>query len=831
MNKRNFVFSILLFLFFSISLFSKANFVVRFMNPSASILKEINNEKYDIAAYKPNEFLDIVVTETEYQKLIRLGYDPEITQTEEQLKNNLGDVRDLEGYRNYSEFLSELQQIEADYPDICKLYDVGESWGKIYADDGNSYYDDYYHEVWALKVSDNVLIEEDEPAVYYMGEHHAREPISLEVAMAVLNHILENYGTDPTITDNVNNTQIWFVPLVNPNGHKIVTDEYDLWWRKNIRDNNENGQFDNYNDHGPDGVDPNRNYGFQWGNTGASNDWNSQVYHGPEAFSEPEVQAMRELMESHHFVTGISYHSYSELVLFPFGYADGVIAPDHDALEELAVEMAEAIPAQYGGGHYTPAEAWQLYSCMGTTDDYAYGVHGIFSFTVELATEFIPPANQVEGICEDNIEAAMILLDRVNHSTLTGHITSSITCEPLVAEIFIEGIDDSGVEKFPYQSDEDFGRYYRLLQNGNYNVTFSKYGYIPQYFSNVNINDAEQTILNTELQPIESIVEFSGIILDEDSSEPIENAAITFLDAPLEPAYTDEYGEYYFPEVYIGIYNILISADGYMSIFDEIILTEETNEMNYLMQPSQAESFEAGEFSADWSFGGDQDWYIDSDFAYDGLFSARSGSIGSWDNSFLSISLEITEASEISFFRKVSSEEGYDFLKFFIDGVVQEEWAGESDWIQEFFAVSAGDHTFTWSYEKDGYVDDGYDCGWIDYVIFPPTDNSSADEELVLSKTELYGNYPNPFNSSTTISFSCHRDAENTEINIYNIKGQKVKTLDCINHVDAKATRSLYSKTWNGKDDNDKPVSSGIYFYKLKSGGKFTSTKKMILMK
>jgi len=826
MKERNFIFMILLFLFLSISLFSKANFVVRFTNPSTSTLKEISNENYDIAAYKPNEFLDIVVTQAEYQQLLRKGYDLEITQTEEQVKENLGDVRDLEGYRNYAEVLAELEQIEADNPDICKLYDIGESWGKIYSDEGNSYYDEYNHEIWALKVSDNVLVEEDEPSVYYMGTHHAREPISLEVSMAVLNHILENYGSDAEITENVDNTQIWFIPLVNPNGHKIVTDEYDVWWRKNIRDNNENGQFDNYGDSGPDGVDPNRNYGFQWGNTGASNDWDSQVYHGPEAFSEPETQAMRYLMEAHHFVAGISYHSHGELVLFPFGYADGVNSPDHDAQEELAVQMANAIPGQYSG-NYTPTEAWDLYPAMGTTCDYAYGVHGIFSHTIELANEFIPPSNQVEGICEDNIEAAMILLDRVSHSTLTGHISSSITREPIVAEILIEGIDDTGVEKFPYQSDEEFGRYYRLLQNGNYNITFSKYGYIPEFFSNVNINDTEQTILDAELQPIETIVEFSGIILDEDTEEPIENATVTFLDAPLEPAYTDENGEYYFPEVYIGIYNILISADGYMSIFDEIILTEETNEINYLMQPSQAESFESGEFSADWSSSGDADWFIDSDFAYDGLYSARSGSIGSWDDTFLSISLDITEASEISFFRKVSSEEGYDFLKFFIDGVVQQEYSGESEWIQESFAVSVGEHTFTWSYEKDGYVDDGYDCGWIDYVIFPPNDNSSAEEDFILSKIELYGNYPNPFKSSTTISFTTTESTENTEILIYNLKGQKVKTISNL-QIDKSSNQQI---TWNGKDDNNKPVSSGIYFCKLKSGGKFTSTKKMILMK
>ena len=490
--KNKVLFLVFVVLIISI-LHSESKFVVRIENPTRSEINKFLDGKYDIAAFKPNDFLDLVVTKKEYEKIRQKGYKTVIIQTEEQLKNNLSNERELTEYRNYNELLSELQQLETANPSICKLYDIGETWGKAYSDEGNSIYDDYHHEVWALKVSDNVLIEEDEPSVYYMGAHHAREPISTEVTMTVLEHIITNYGTDPTITDNVNNSQIWFIPLVNPNGHKLVIDEYDVWWRKNICDNNENGSIDSY-----DGVDPNRNYGWEWGPVGTSDSWSSEVYHGPEAWSEPENQGIKQLLESHHFVTGISYHSYSELVLFPFGYNDGVIAPDHDALEELAVEMALTIPAE-GGGYYTPQECWQLYACMGTTDDHSYGEHGIFAFTIELGTQFIPAANEIEGICDDNIQAAMILLDRVNHSTLTGHITDLETGLPVVAEIYIEGIDNTGVFRNPYKSDESFGRYYRLLQPGTYDVTFSAEGYFSQTFEDVGISGTSVTELDIAL--------------------------------------------------------------------------------------------------------------------------------------------------------------------------------------------------------------------------------------------------------------------------------------------------------------------------------------------
>ena len=196
--------------FFGLYGFSQERIVVRFENPTKEILKQYSPENYDVAAYKPGSFLDIVTNQEGFNKIKELGFDVKIVQTEAQLSANL--KTDLNGYRSYDELLTELQQIEFENPGICKLYDIGDSRGKEYSNAGNSNYDDYNQEVWALKVSDNVETEEDEPCVYFFGEHHAREPISLEVAMYVLNHIVDNYQNDPTITDQVNNTQIWFVP-------------------------------------------------------------------------------------------------------------------------------------------------------------------------------------------------------------------------------------------------------------------------------------------------------------------------------------------------------------------------------------------------------------------------------------------------------------------------------------------------------------------------------------------------------------------------------------------------------------------------------------------
>ena len=487
-------------------------------------------------------FLMLYVTDDEYNLLSSQGYKLTITQTEKQLQENLKAATDLPGYRSYSSLLTELQNIEAAHPTICKLYDIGDSRGKEYTAPA---YDLYKHDIWALKVSDNVATEEDEPCIFYMGNHHAREPISLEVAMYILNHIVNNYGTDPDITASVNNKQIWFVPLVNPNGHKIVWDNVDTWWRKNIRDNNNSNTI---NTGTTDGVDLNRNYSWEWGGQGTSSDPTDITYCGPLPSSEPEIVAMKNMLDTHHFVAGITYHSYSELVLFPYGYETAAFAPDHNSLEALAISMANTIPAS-GGGYYTPDKSSGLYPASGVTDDYAYGQRGIFSYCIELGTTFIPPQGDILTICQNNLQAAKILLNRVNQSTLTGLVKDANTLLPVVAEIYITGIDNTGAYREPYESDAAFGRYYRFLQNGNYTVTFSAYGYIPQTFNNVNINSVGQTILNVNLVPAQS-VSVTGVVTDLATGLPIQGATIEVMNTPVPTVTTNAAGEYTIPTYY-----------------------------------------------------------------------------------------------------------------------------------------------------------------------------------------------------------------------------------------------------------------------------------------
>lgn len=715
---------LLLTLFVSLTLSAQQKVIVRFNQPDQQTLKTFTKPGNDVAAYKPGSYLDIVIPEREFGKLVSQGYDVQIIKTESEMAANLGNVDDIDGYRTYDEALQELQQIADDNPDICMLMDIGDSHGKVYYESNYGNYANYQHDIWALKVSDNVTENEDEPAIYYFGAHHAREPLSTEMNFKIINHIIDNYGTDPEITENVNTKEIWFVPIVNPDGHEVVLNQIDLNWRKNIRDNDGDGQVTPGAWQYPDGVDPNRNYGWEWGGDGASSDPSDETYCGPEAFSEPELQAIRDLMAAEHFVAGISYHTYSELVLWPYGYANGAIAPDADAIGDLGTMMGEAIPALYGG-HYTPEPSWQLYPAAGITDDWAYGMYGTFGYTIEMATEFIPSASQVQQITQDNLDAAMILLNRVNYSTLTGHITDASNGEPVVGEIYIDGIDNTGMPREPYKSNEEFGTYYRMLMDGNYTVTFSAFGYVSQTFDNVTITEDGQTVLDVQLEPSE-IVSLSGTVTDADSGDPIEGAEITLLNTPVDPVFTNENGEYQISEIFENTYTFKVYAQDYATLIQVVNIDPENNVADFELMESFAVSFESGYFDPGWTFSGNADWTIDDNQGWDGSSSARSGSIGDQSTSEMIYTQEDGMAGQVSFYRKVSSESGYDYLRFYIDDQLQDEWAGELDWDEVSYTVDAGTHAYKWVYEKDYSVSNGDDCGWIDYVTFPPAAGVNA---------------------------------------------------------------------------------------------------------
>ena len=350
---------------------------------------------------------------------------------------NLGS---LGGYMTYQEFLDELDDMHDLYPNLITAKDgisdfltEGQPDNSVSPPIGGNRIE------W-VKISDNPNeSNEGEPQILYTGIHHAREFATLSELIFYMWYLLENYDTDPEIQSIVDNTELYFVPVINPDGYLFnqVLDPVNGqgFWRKNRKNGN--------------GVDNNRNYNYHingdpnngsWGGAGASSNPNSEVYHGPAAFSEVENQAIKWFVEQHDFVIALNNHSFGSILFRPFGYAD-VATPD----EDLYLAISNELTSDNGYGPVRDAPF------AGESDDFMYGTVGthdkIFAFTPEINNEFYPPANQIENIAREmmflNLTAAKMTN---NFATLTDTSSLFISSTTTDASFNIRrlGINGSG---------------------------------------------------------------------------------------------------------------------------------------------------------------------------------------------------------------------------------------------------------------------------------------------------------------------------------------------------------------------------------------------------
>ncbi len=247
----------------------------------------------------------------------------------------------------------------------------------------------------------------DVPIIYILGCHHAREWISVEVPLDFARHLLDRYDHDADLRHAVDNSRIYVIPVLNPDGLEYSIYRY-RYWRKNRR---YNGDFSW-------GVDLNRNYGYKWGidNTGSSPNTRSATYRGVKAFSEPETQVLRDFMLRHPPAGVISYHNFSQIILYPWGYTREP-APHDQEMRELAATMSDLMKAVNGRRYGYGAASESLYLTNGDTDDWVYGEFGAIGFTIELPPpakigHFITDEDEIEPICRENRPA---LLAFINH--------------------------------------------------------------------------------------------------------------------------------------------------------------------------------------------------------------------------------------------------------------------------------------------------------------------------------------------------------------------------------------------------------------------------------
>ena len=390
--------------------------------------------------------------------------------------------------------------------------------------------------IWAIKLSFNANIDEDEPKTLILGQCHAEEIYGIEIAVELIEWLLDPFGSaNPIYIQSLlailNSSEVWIIPTHNPDGLSVVHGWYDslgIWhqdesFRKNKYDANNNGIFDFIQGIGDDidGVDLNRNYDFNWifgddinqVDTGCSANpsylSNYDYYRGPYPFSEPEIIAVRDFALENNFLLSIAYHSsrsgcVSEKVISPWLWEEEKAAPDLEIISRLGEEIAQLIPSEDGFSYYYPGNSTSM---RGNAHDWFYKQTGCFQYLIEVGTSDMQPNNVelIESTIDRNMVGLLYMLKKAAGTTiqngppvyqLSGKVTNA-TGEPIDAEVKILELDGPMLD--PRLTDE-FGRFRRILIEGQFTLEVSAPGY--------------QTYL-TSISPSSSSITYHDIQLDE----------------------------------------------------------------------------------------------------------------------------------------------------------------------------------------------------------------------------------------------------------------------------------------------------------------------------
>lgn len=381
------------------------------------------------------------------EQLRKLGYD--ITVIPNRVKR---DSRLLAGWPSLSELESELKQIEAAHPNLCRLYNIGDSTL------GNP--------LWFMKISDNVDMEEDEPEFHYIASMHGDEPVGMELCLNLIHLLTDEYGTDHRTTELVNEVEIWIMPLMNPDGY--------------VSQNRYNAQDEDLNRSFPD------------------------QYHNPvnTVSGRPtETQHIMNWAFAHSPTLSANLHGGDLVVSYPYDsnpnfYSVYSASPDDALFIQLALSYAsQNLPMKNGADFeqgITNGAEW--YHVKGGMQDWKYAWLGCNEVTIELGYDKWPSFSEIENLWDDNRESMLAYMEWSLRG-LRGIVTDSVTGKPLDATVSVSGRDHD------VYTDSDVGDYHRMLLPGTYELNFSAPGYRSRTVSDVAVSEGNAARLDVSLRP------------------------------------------------------------------------------------------------------------------------------------------------------------------------------------------------------------------------------------------------------------------------------------------------------------------------------------------
>jgi len=382
--------------------------------------------------------IKILIEDEDLKTLERLGIPYTVVEDLTLKKKLLYNGKTL--YHTYTQMVSELTQLVQSHSNIAKMDTIG------YSVQGRP--------IVCVKISDNPTRNEPEPKVRFVGAHHGNEWISAEVPFYYAKYLMENYGTDQTVTSLVNNTEFYIIPIFNPDGHVAQT-------RANAN-----------------GVDLNRNYGYIQNNSGTS------------PYSEPETRAMHEFSKGRNFNMSLSFHSGAVYVNYIWNYTPVRSADDRYN------NLVQYYSQQYGNlTGYPITEGYEWYQTLGDLNDYSYGINGDIDWTIEVSSSYIPDTSQIIPIFNTN-KPAMNLFAKKAGQGIGGFVIDSLTGDTIKnARITTLPVD------WPIWTDKFTGDFIRPLLPGNYSIRVEAPGYIPKVIQNIQVVQDTLTWVNVYLAP------------------------------------------------------------------------------------------------------------------------------------------------------------------------------------------------------------------------------------------------------------------------------------------------------------------------------------------
>lgn len=386
------LFTVLLLLLLTACLVQAANYMqVRVYIENKTNLPQLEQLNLDVASFG-DDYLEIITNPTELEQITALGFRTEVVHADLETfyKSRVATKGNMGGYMTLSELKTNYIFKNILYPDIVSdEVVIGTTINGL--------------DIWAFKISDNPNVDEDEPEILYYAAIHAREVITPLILLTFVDHLIDNYTTDPEIQELVNNREIWIILCANPDGYyynELNNPDGGGMWRKNRR-NNGDGSY---------GIDLNRNFGYEWGydDIGSSPVTSSETYRGSAPFSEPETQALRDFITARQFDLVVSYHSYSNLFLWPWGY--DYFHTEDDVIFTL---LGDSVTAHNG---YSPMPGWGLYKTNGGSQDWDYGEQTTKDKCLTVLFEvggpddgFWPDPSRIPYLTQENLEPNLFL--------------------------------------------------------------------------------------------------------------------------------------------------------------------------------------------------------------------------------------------------------------------------------------------------------------------------------------------------------------------------------------------------------------------------------------